>query len=415
MARETSGNLWPLPLVDSNNSPLAQLDTTRDRRYFEMRTEAVMRFFDKVAVKYGDINSDMLGIFSRMDIGRDLKARIGSLTVPNHLFSSRKNGCVWTPKGKVRFNTSEVDTCPIEINMEQCPDSLWGNCFEMLFNPGNGVRDMLGTPEGRAMFDQFLRNVFLGIGNSFYLYTAFSNHPMIDTAQTLGFWNTVTDSDAWTDFHDQMTSTTCGGYITLLDDLAAQGEPGYDVAISDADFDANEKYTGDIIDFLESLKAKTKGAFRAMVRAERSQTPYRPIILLSDAFFDAYREHIRTTYTGISEGYRYLLQGVDGQTIRMQNVLEYDGLPVMRWEASEIFDSVVGSTSHRAALIAPGSFGIAYNGEATRQYEGMGLRVMQKLEAPYMGKIYLDTTLRAGAALADKDFVVYGSLLKHPV
>lgn len=414
MSRSTTGNLWPIQLTDSNNSPLATLDTTRDRRYFEMRTEAVMRFFDKVAVKYGDINSDMLGVFSRMDIGRDLKARIASLTAPNHLLSNRKNGCVWTPKGKVRLQTSEVDTCPVEINMEQCPDGLWGGCFEMLFGTGNDVRDMLSTPESRALFDQFLRQVFIGAGNSFYLFTAFSNHPMIDTAQTLGFWSNVTDADAWADFHDQMTSTTCGGYITLLDDLAAEGKPGYDVPISDADFDANEKYTGDIIAFLESLKAKAKGNFRAMIRAERSQTPYRPIILLSDAFFDAYREHIRTTYTGISEGYRYLIQGVDGQVVRMQNVLDFDGLPVMRWEASEIFDSVVGSTSHRAALIAPGSFGIAYNGDAVRQYDGMGMRIMQKLEPPYQGKIYLDTTFRVGAALADTDYIVYGSLLKHP-
>jgi len=409
MPRTTTGNLLPAQLSDGT-----QFDTSRDRRYIEVPTQAVMRYFDKVAVKYGDINADMLGIFGKMNVGRDLKARIGSLSTPNHLFSNRKNGCVWTPKGRVRLNTMEVDTCPIEINMEQCPDALWGDCFEMLFGTGNQVRDMLATPEGAALFDMFLRQVYIGIGNSFFMYTGFSNHPMIDTANTLGFWSTVTDADAWADFHDQMTSTTCGGYVTLLDELAAQGEPGYDVVIDDADFDANETYTGDIIAFLEGMKAKARGTFRAMIRAERSSTPYRPIFLLSDALFDAYREHIRTTYTGISEGYRYLIQGVDGQTIRMQNVLDFDGLPVMRWEASEIFDSVVGSTSHRAALIAPGVFGIAYSGEATRQYEGMGLRVMQKLDAPYMGKIYLDTTLRVGAALADKDFIVYGSLLKHP-
>ena len=44
----------------------------------------------------------------------------------------------------------------------------------------------------------------------------------------------------------------------------------------------------------------------------------------------------------------------------------------------------------------------------------MGLKLIQRLEAPYQGKIYLDTTLRAGAAIADTDFVVYGSNLKHP-
>lgn len=415
MARSTSGNIWPVQLQDGSNNPLVVLDRTRDTRYFEMRTEAMMRFFDKIAIKYGDINADMLGVFSRMNVGRDLKARIGSLTTPNHLFSNRKNGCAWTPKGKVRLNTQEVDTCPIEINMEQCPDALWGDCFEMLFGTGNDVRDMLGTPEGRAMWDMFLRQVFIGAGNSFFMYTAFSNHPLIETANTLGFWSSVTDSDNWTDFYDQMTSTTCGGYITLLDNLAAEGQPGFDYPVSSADFDANGNFTGDIIAFLDGMKNSTRGAFRAMVEAEQNPGQPRPIIMLSRSLFNAYREYIRTTYTGISEGYRFLLTGVDGQTVRMQNVLDFDGLPVMHWDACTTFDSIVGSTCHRAALIAPGSFGIAYSGEATRQYEGMGMRILQRLEAPYQGKIYLDTALRAGAAIADTDFVVYGSLLQHPV
>lgn len=414
MPRETTGNIWPISLLDSNNSQFVRLDRTRDTRYFEMRTEAVLRFFDKVALKYGDLNADALGIFGRMNIGRDLKARMASLTTPDDLFSNRKNGCVWNPKGKVRQNTTIVDTCPIEINMEQCPDGLWGDCFEMLFGTGNQVRDMFGTPEGRALFDQFLRQVFIGIGNSFFMYTAFSNHPLIDTADTLGFWSSVTDAEQWAMFKDQMTSTNCGGYITILDDFAAEGEPGYDYPIPEADFDANGNYTGDIVAFIEGLKETATGSFRAMIESEQSPLQPRPIILLSRSLFRAYREHIRTTYTGISEGYRFLLNGVDGQVVRMQNVLDFDGLPVVHWDASSTFDAKVGTTCHRAAIIAPGSFGIAANVDLRNQYEGMGLKVLQRLEAPYQGKIYLDTTFRVGAALADKDFCRYGSLLLHP-
>lgn len=413
--REITGNIWPTTLLDGSNNPMVVLDRTRDTRYFEMRTEAVMRFFDKVSIKYGDVNADMLGVFGRMNIGRDLKARIASLTTPNHLFSSRKNGCVWTPKGLVRMNTTVIDTCPIEVNMEQCPDGLWGDCMEMLFGTGNDVRDLRGTPEGEALFQMFLRQVFLGIGNSFSMYAAFSNHPMIETANTLGFYTGADDQqNPWADFYDQMTSTTCGGYVTILDDLAAEGTPGYDVVISDADLDASGNYTGDIIAFLQGMKNKATGAFRVMVNSEQNAGQPRPIFLLSTSLFNAYREHIRTTYTGISEGYRFLLFGKDGVSTRMQNVLDFDGLPVVHWDISTTFDSIVGSTSHRAALIAPGSFGIAANIDLASQYSGMGLKIIQRLEAPYQGKIYLDTTLRAGMAIADQGFVVYGSNLKHP-
>lgn len=414
MPRETSGNLWPTQILDSGNNPLIVLDRTRDTRYFDMRTEAVLRFFDKIALKYGSVTADQLGVFSRMNIGRDLKARMASLTTPDDLFSSRKPGCVWIPKGKVRQVSSEVETCPIEVNMEQCPDGLWGDCMEMLFGPGNAVRDLQGTPEGRALFQQFLRQVFIGIGNSFFMYSAFSNHPLIETANTLGFWSAVTDSAQWAAFYDQMTSTTCGGYMTILDDYAAEGEPGFDYPIDQNDFDANGNYTGDIIAFLEGMKESARGTFRAMIEAEQQPGTPRPIFMLSRSLFKAYREHIRTTYTGISEGYRFLLTGVDGSVVRMQNVLDFDGLPVMHWDASTTFDAKVGTTCHRAALIAPGSFGLAANVDLANQYEGMGLRILQRLDAPWQGKIFLDTTLRAGAALADKDFVVYGSLLMHP-
>lgn len=412
--RETSGNIWPTPLLDSNNNPMAVLDRTRDTRYFEMQTESMLRFFDKIVVKDGDINADMLGIFSRMNIGRDLKARTANLTTPQHLFSNRKNGCVWTPKGKMRLTTQEIETYPYEVNMEQCPDALWGDCFEMLFGSGNGVRDILGTPEGRNLFAMFLRQTFVGIGNSFFMLTAFSNHPMITTANTLGFYSTYTSSADWTAFYDQMTSTAMGGYVTLLDDLAAEGAPGYDVAISDADFDANGNYTGDIIAFLEGMKSKAKGDFRAMIRAEKMPGTPRPVFLLTDKLFDAYQEHINTTYTGISEGYRYRLTGVDGNIIVAENILQFGGLPVVRWDVSERFDSVTGATSHRAALIAPGLFGIAYSGDVQKQYDGMGLKILQRLDAPYMGKFFMDTTLRVGAALADQDFCVYGSNLSYP-
>ena len=49
--RETSGNIWPTPLTDSDNNEMAVLDRTRDTRYFEMRTESMLRFFDKIGIK----------------------------------------------------------------------------------------------------------------------------------------------------------------------------------------------------------------------------------------------------------------------------------------------------------------------------------------------------------------------------
>lgn len=407
----TFGNVWPVSLLDESGRVGVVLDADRATRTFGMPTQAFLNIFERVVVKDGDLNADLLGLYSKMSVGRDLKARFGYLTTPRHVLSSRKNGCVWTPKGSSRLKSDVVDTYPFEVNIEQCPSSLWGDCFEMLFGPGNDVRDMLSTPEGRQLYEQFLRSVFVGVGNSVHMLLNFSNHSAITTANASGFYKV--SAEEWADFLDQMTSTQLGGIVTLLDRLADEGEPGFDVPIPDS-FNANGQFTGDIIALLERLKSKAKGAMRALIRSEFRPNQPRPIIILSDALFDAYQNYIVTNFSSTSEAYRYRLLGVDGQIITAMNILSYMGLPVARWEASAQFDEVVGTTSHRAAIVAPGAFGIAYSGDIMQQYDGMNMRIVQRLDPPYQGKIFLDTTFRLGAAV-EPEFVVYGALIKSPV
>lgn len=407
----TVGNVWPVSLLDADGRTGVVLDATASTRTFGMPTQAFLNIFERLVIKEGDLNADLLGIYSKMPVGRDLKARFGYLTTPRHVLSGRKNGCVWTPKGSSRLKTDTVDTYPFEVNIEQCPSSLWGDCFEMMFGPGNDVRDMLSTQEGRAMYEQFVRSVFLGVGNSVHMLLNFSNHSSIAQADASSFYKVMPEE--WADFLDQMTSTELGGIITLLDKLANEGEPGFDVPIPDA-FNANGQFLGDIIALLEALKSKAKGAMRALIRSEFKPGQPKPVILLSDALFDAYQNYIVVNFSSTSEAYRYRLLGQDGQVITAMNILSYMGLPVARWEASAQFDEIVGTTSHRAAIVAPGAFGIAYSGDIAQQYDGMNMRIVQRLEPPFQGKIYLDTTFRLGAAIED-DFIVYGSLIKAPV
>lgn len=407
----TVGNVWPVSLLDESGRVGVVLDAERATRTFGMPTQAFLNIFERLVIKDGDLNADTLGLYSKMSVGRDLKARFGYLTTPRHVLSNRKNGCVWTPKGSLRLKTDTVETYPFEVNMEQCPSSLWGDCFEMLFGPGNDVRDMLSTPEGRQLYEQFLRNVFIGVGNSVHMLLNFSNHSAITIADASNFYKV--NAEEWSDFLDQMTSTELGGIVALLDKLADEGEPGFDVPIPDA-FDANGKFTGDIIALLEALKAKAKGSMRALIRSEFRPGQPRPIILLSDALFDAYQNHIIEHFAATSEAYRYRLLGQDGQVITAMNILSYMGLPVARWEASAQFDEIVGTTSHRAAIVAPGAFAIAFSGDISQQYDGMNMRIVQRLDPPFQGKIYLDTTFRLGAAV-EPELVVYGSLIKAPV
>ena len=410
--RQVSGNPFPIQFADMGIT----LDTTRDTRYLEVQTKSALRMFDNIAIIDGDISADAVGLYSRMTIDRDLTARFGSFNTPKHIFSSRKNGCSWNPKGGVRLNITEFETCPIEYNGEQCPDAFWGDCMEMLFAGGNDKRDFYATPEGTALLAQLLRQVFIGQGNSFFEIVHFANHPLIETANTLGFYLNNVDQKEWVDYYDQMTSIKCSGLVTILDELAAEGTPGYDIDIPDASFNANGDFTGDIIALFEQMLAKTKGALRVMCKNGVMTNAGRqyPIIKVTDSLFRAYENYIMTQFSQLPQAYRYQLTRNDGELLTVPNALIWKGMPVMSWDESTQFDEIVGSTSHRAAIFAPGVLGIAADVPELKQYEGMGLRLVQKLEAPWQGKIFMDNTLRVGTGIADPALIVYAKNLKHP-
>lgn len=396
------------------------IDVIGNNNYIKVKTGPWMQIFQKSAVIEGDLVADQLGLYSELVVDGEGKGKFGFFKTPHHLFRPRQNGCVWNPNGAIRMGINEFDTCPIEYQGQQCPDAFWNSCFEALFTPGRGVRDLNSSPELRAILASALRALSIGLGNSYHELYQFSNHPAIEAADIIG--KSVTDGDGgylvddarWDAFYNQMVGTdarpnNCSGMITILDGLADQGESGYDIDIPDSDIDADNNYTGDIVALFNKLISKAKTDLRTMARkGVMSGAGQRyPIILATEPEFQAYSEYLSTNYSHIPSMLQYFLTGSDGTGRLMPGVLNYKGIPVVAWDASTAFDEIVGTKAHRVALVAPGTFGRATDVKNLKQYQGMGLRMVQKLDPPENGLIYMDTTLRWGAALADKDFVTY--------
>lgn len=383
-------------------------DQNGSNRSIQVPTQAMLTLFQKVAIKESDPTADALGLYSILNVGRDLKARFGSLSSLKHVFSNRKNGCAWNPKGSVSLGIEEIDTCAIEYNGEQCPDALYDDCFEMLFGGGNDVRDILGTPEGGVLFANLLREVNIGIGNSFSEIINFANHPDIATYNTSGEY--AVSEDEWDDYYDQQMSISCGGIVTILDGLATAGASNYNYQIPSADIDANGDYTGDIIDLFKAVIAKADPKLLVMIRSGVMVNGARrfPIMKVTRQLYNAYKDYLLTTFSANPQTYRYQLMMNDGEILTMPDALEYEGMAVIPWDESESFDSILGSKKHRIAIFAPGNIGIAVNVPGIRMFEGIGLRMIQRLEAPYQGKIFMDTTLRVGTGLGDTALAVYG-------
>lgn len=391
------------------------LTNTGSARTISVQTESAMQIFDNIAVLETDRFARELGLYGDVVLGRDLKGRFGSFTTPKHLLSNRKNGCTWNPKGGMRMNVEEFPTCPVEFDGEQCPDVFYGTCFERLFGPGNDVRDFSATAEGQDILSAMLTKIYQGIGNSFFDLYNYANNPMISTANTEGFYGVSVEE--WEDYVDQMLSGECGGIITQLDELAAAGEAYYDMSIPLADVDvAAKKYTGNIIELLEDLKDQASAELQSamdtgvMINGVNRM----PIILLTPNMFRAYKAWI-TAQAGTNElAYRYTLERTDGTTTMTANILMYDGMPVIRWDAPARFDAITGALTFRAAIAMPGVFGVLHDVADLMQFEGMGLLIEQSTRLADKGKVFMTTNFRWGAGIANKDFVSHVSLVLHP-
>jgi len=389
------------------------LTGTQTSRIITVQTESALNIFDGVAVQQRDQYARALGLYGEVILGRDLTGRFATFSTPKHLLSSRKMACAWNPKTGVRMNLEDFPTCPIEFDGEECPDVFYGTCFERLFAPGNGVRDLAGTAEGQALLAQMLRKIYQGLGNSFFDLYNFANHPLIEQANTGSFYNVGIEE--WENYIDQMLSGECGGLITLLDELAAKGQNGYTMDISVNP--STGAFTGNIINLIEDLKASAGAELTTAIESGMimpgGETRY-PVILLTTAEFNAYKAYIRSLAGTNEMAYRYMLEGTDGTTKLMRNVLVYDNMPVVRWDACVSFDAITGADSHRAAIVAPGVFGVLHDVPDVRQWEGMGLVVEQSTQLKDKGKIFMNTTFRWGAGLADPNFVVMASNILHP-
>lgn len=393
------------------------IDSNAAGNFVRVKTGAWLNIFQRYGVMMGDVTKNELGLYTPLKVDGYGKAKFMGFKSPNHLFRPRQNGCVWNPNGRIRSGLVEVDTCPIEYQGEECPDTFWGDCMEALFGPGNEVRDLYSSPELQKIFAEAMKGLSVGLGNSYHELLHFGKHPLIIDADTNGTF--AVDEDRWEDFYAQMIGSderpnNCSGIVTLLDALADQGEAGYDLEIPDSDIDANNNYTGDIVALFQSLINSAKTELRIMAKrgVQYGAGKRFPVILATTPEFNAYKQHLIDNYgVATPELINFVLLGDDGKGRLMHGVLHYEGIPVVEWDESSWFDEIVGTKCHRVALVAPGTFGIASDVQNIKDAwnPGTGLEIVQRLGGGtgFMGKIYMTTTLRWGTALADKDFCVY--------
>jgi len=386
-------------------------------RYMSLDTKAALNFFRRISLVKSDLTKNALGLFSFQQAGRNNEINFASFSTPSNLLQSRKNGCAWNPKGHVDMNISSVSLCPIEYNGEQCPDVFWGDCLEKIFGTGNQVRDFFATPEGTTIFGELVSQIYLGLGNSFYDLAWYGQHPLITDADTNG-WYTSNDRD-WADYIDQQEA--CGGFMTIVDNLKAQGETNYGVPILATEISSDgTTFIGTATDVFDRVIEAQPYTMKMAAKRSTGRQDLKGVLLVHPKIFNKYKKELQAEWKQIPEMFHFYYSGEFCEKMgcsekgSVPGVLMYDGYKVVCMDEWENFDTQTGTITYRVMMVTPGVFGMGYDVPQLNQFGGLGMRMVQHLDAPWQGKIYMDTTFKLGMTIIDKDYVVNASKTLTP-
>ncbi len=376
-------------------------------RYIEIDTSASLTLLQGISIQKESILENELGLYSVGSVGRDGRARWATIGGTNHILKARSNGCKWDPQGKYTLVNKAYDLCNLEAQVEVCPDVTWGSCLEYAFSGvGNEVRDMNATEEGKALLLALLDKIYLDLGNSYYNIAYWGDHPLIYQSNEEGQYEVSgTSEEVWEDYLRQQT--VCEGWMTGVDYFKHQGHPQYNVPIYDSEISPDgAEFIGDPVDlFKRLLQTAPAGQFRIAIKKYKLVNGMRmkPAICVTRSIYEAYREWLINKYSTIDESFLLRVGCVESC---LSDGLMYDGHPVICKDDWDAFGYLVGYHHHRAMLVYWGNLGHSYDVPSLQQFEGLGLRVVQRVGAPYQGRIFMDTTFRMRSIIINPDWIL---------
>lgn len=393
-------------------------------RYMSLSTEAALFFFKRISVLKSNIILNSLGLYSFAPLDNRGRVKFASLDTPKHLLRPASIGCSWNPIKGLNMQSSEMDSEGFEFQAEQCPDVFINTCFRQIYGTGNQVRDLMATPEGKALVGEMIERIYAGLGNSFADVTSFANHPLISLSDQ-GDWYSAAkvDDQEWANYYAQMTTKKIAGHQSIIHMLMEKGYEHLNVQIPRGDVSADgKKFIGDVIDLFErALDAQNPAMKRAAKGDFGTSNVNKGVILVSPSIFRAYEDYLLTEWKTIPQTFYYTLNSTFAELLDMEastvssGVLKYKGHVVVQMDEWDDFANQIGVQLHQIQVVTPRNFGVGLDVPGLDQFNGLaGLRMVQHLDAPWLGKIFMDTRFDLATGLVNSDFLTHGSLVIIP-
>jgi hypothetical protein len=373
-----------------NNAFVGTLSIPCDSMTELVRTEMVAN---------SSLASDKYGLFAMKGGVNTDKFKIASLTPPKHLWSGKKEGCQFDPKGNFGSRRAEFDLNEIVFHGQQCPDTFYDNGWYQLFGTGRPM-DMLRSANGLTMVRNLVTMVSNALTNDLWNLVTFGSHPLITTADGNGAYVNYTSAQDWTDFKDQQDKV--GGFVTAAEYLRTTGlYPNYSsVSIAGGDI-SGSNYTGDV---LEDLFVRVKAAATAEKELYVNRSRSKEVWLVTKGIFEKGKTELREKFPALQVGYDMFVNGV-GMNGGMSEYYEWDGKYIVKFDEPQIIDSITGYNTHMVLATVPQNIAILTGGDPNR----FGLQVQNTGLIKDQGKLFMDAYLRIGTGFINPELVTFVS------
>lgn len=372
-------------------------------QFFSADLKTTLIFLENYGLKFEDIILNSMDFFSVSTDVVDGKVKFMRPTAIDYITKEKPLACAWDPVGGLTYERAEATLCPHNIQMENCPDVV--PCWESLFGQGNDIESWSATPMGRHLMQDLVKGTFDGIGNDLFKIAMLGSHPIITDAEA--------DFSGDPEFYSRLkrTLSVCGGWFTMIDELASTRGGQWAVGIDDSEFNG-EEYTGDPEELFKKLKAAMSPKFRQIAKQWKSRG-VRPCILVTHSIYQAYVDKLKATYNAFPDMLYYRMSneftaanGLNNQA-PAPGILGWDDFWVKEIDALDVIAGDIEVIHHRATMTMPKVFCIGLDVKGvTKQYGGMGLRIESSPMLKDGGKVYMSTNYRMGTALSTTDLIV---------
>ena len=347
-------------------------------------------------------------------MGKD-KARMLHLSVNRNNLQKRTNCNGWNPTVSAGINGETIEVTDFELNGEQCPDEFDEGCLRELASPmGNASSYFRGTAEQRALLAAIVQGLARSLSNDIYNICYFGDKN-IRAKTAAGFYgeNPYPDDPKQREQMFSMLEQMDGIWAEIYGRVASTNERG-GIAYVDTNngtIIGNATRPENVVDFFRSMKAKAKPQLRQW-RDTTNRTFQKPVFLVQEGIFEAYKEFLRTQQNEI--GHQFILDGSP-----VEDVLRFDGHLVILVPEWEMHDAEMGristdgqnagySNNQRALFTVLGNFTGVANMSNIEGSANTALAVEQPEGIQYKGKVFMYAAYGFGVGIAQPDLMVAG-------